>query len=162
MVQKNNRGFGTVETVLILVILGLLGLVGWLIYRNQPTDTPTTSSKTTTTVQKTTTEAPAPAVSVERAAQTDSSSGVKYSVPSGWEGLVKVEKFAADSAIHVGYGAPVWVRYSTSAKTWQTLDNDANNQPTEVRADSLVTASDKKVEHAYPAGFYTTGESMSW
>ena len=53
--KKNQRGFGAVELVLIVVVIGLLGAVGWLVYdRQQKEDSESTknSSQTSQTASK--------------------------------------------------------------------------------------------------------------
>lgn len=36
-IRKNNYGFSVVETLIVLIVLGLLGFTGWAIYNNQTT-----------------------------------------------------------------------------------------------------------------------------
>lgn len=48
--HKNQSGFGTVEIILIVIIIGLLGAVGWFVYdRNHNKATPSPAGTTTTT-----------------------------------------------------------------------------------------------------------------
>lgn len=43
---KNQHGFSTVETLLVIVVIGLIGLVGWLVYdRNNKTSQEQTSNQ---------------------------------------------------------------------------------------------------------------------
>lgn len=44
--SKSELGFGTVEIILVIIILALIGVVGWFVYKNQ--NKTTTSSNTTT------------------------------------------------------------------------------------------------------------------
>lgn len=59
--ENNETGFGVVEIVMMIVILGLIGIVGWLVYKNHhssPTHAATTLSAKPITTTKTTTPSP--------------------------------------------------------------------------------------------------------
>lgn len=56
--RNNQKGFGTVEIILIVVIVALIGVVGWFVYKNHNKTTPsstTTANTTSFTPTKTTT-----------------------------------------------------------------------------------------------------------
>ncbi len=52
--NKNNRGFGGVELILIIVIVVLIGVVGWLVYKNHNKVAPTKTAAVNKTIAKTT------------------------------------------------------------------------------------------------------------
>ncbi len=60
--RNNEKGFGTVEIILIVVIVALIGVVGWFVYKNhnKTTSTSTTTANTTTTKPTTQTSTPTP------------------------------------------------------------------------------------------------------
>lgn len=46
-IPKNQKGFGAVEAILILVIIILIGVIGWLVYKNHHKSTTTKNTATT-------------------------------------------------------------------------------------------------------------------
>lgn len=84
--RKNEKGFGMVEVLLIIVIAALIGVVGFMIYRNQhKAKTPSVATSQTTTTQATKTITAAP---------TDSNTG--YLVVKEWGLRFKVPTGLAD------------------------------------------------------------------
>jgi uncharacterized protein (UPF0333 family) len=65
---KNNRGFGTIELLLTLIVIILLVFVGWYIYhtdnKSSTTTSVTTTTKTTTPTNETSADAATRAVSI--------------------------------------------------------------------------------------------------
>lgn len=59
-INKNQLGFGTVEIILVVVIIGLLGAVGWFVYDKNKTETTPASSTVTTPTTTPTTETTTP------------------------------------------------------------------------------------------------------
>ncbi len=85
---KNNQdGFGTLELILILVIVVLIGVVGWFVYdRNQNKSSQNTSTTATTTPKTTTSTNIAP-TSTKFSLQTKLTSHSKafsFYIPDGW------------------------------------------------------------------------------
>ncbi len=89
--NKNEHGFGAVEIILVLVIVGLLGVVGYMVYKNHNKTTPASTTITTTPVASTT---PTTA-STTTTPRTDLNAG--YLVVKQWG--VKVKLGTADSTI---------------------------------------------------------------
>jgi|GEM_PF-1513830 len=52
MKKLNQKGFGVVEILIIIVAVGLLGVVGWLVYDRQKSKTSDTSNTQVSTTQK--------------------------------------------------------------------------------------------------------------
>lgn len=60
--KKNENGFGAIEGLLIVIIVGMIGFVGWFVWHNQAANTassPTASTKDVTTQKATPTTSPA-------------------------------------------------------------------------------------------------------
>ena len=83
MKKLDNQGFGAIEIIMAVVIIGLLGLCGWLFYSRQH-KTPTTTSTTSTQA------APAKATTATPAAPaTDPNAG--YLVIKEWGVKIKMK-----------------------------------------------------------------------
>jgi cytoskeletal protein RodZ len=86
--NKNNKGFGSVELVLIVIIIAMLGVVGWFVYKNQhKTTTSTPVTKSTVPATKSTKTTPAISVDPYVGWQTVTSSEVNntnFKIPSDW------------------------------------------------------------------------------
>lgn len=87
--HKNEKGFGVVEVMLVVVIVALIGVVGWLVYKghHQATiNTSTTSSEKPSTITKTSTNTPTQPVNSTASWYLYTSPGNSYTmrIPDGW------------------------------------------------------------------------------
>ncbi|MDB5170524.1 MAG: hypothetical protein JWO35_218 [Candidatus Saccharibacteria bacterium] len=92
--KKNQDGFSAVETVLILVIVGLIGFVGWYVYNSKnksdaTLDQASKSSQTSTPTKKTDAES---AVKLSETYTDPSGFTLKY--PADWQFAAKGSKSA--------------------------------------------------------------------
>ncbi len=142
----------------MIVLLGLVAAVGWLVWDRQKSDSSNNQATQTNVSQNKQQAGNAFKPEIPAGWEEKSAEGVEFAVPAGWQQGVEVEKFAADENIPVGYGAPVWVRYSTSAQAWQTIDMDNSGNPSIVRDSNLVKNSESKVEGVHPTATYVTGD----
>lgn len=85
--SKNEKGFGVVEVLLIIVVIGLLAVMGWQFFSRQKDNT-TTDSNTTNTQDSVEqkpntvdTDTYQPVIPESWVQQTDSITGVKYAIP---------------------------------------------------------------------------------
>ncbi len=84
--RNDEKGFGAIEGLLIVVVVVLLGVVGYMVYKNhnKTTNSATTANTAATTPTKTTTTTPAKPVDPYAGWQTYSNSQVSFKYPSGW------------------------------------------------------------------------------
>lgn len=97
--KDNQKGFGAVEAVLVLVIVILIGVVGYMVYRNHHKTTTasvaTTSSKSTNTASnKTSSSSTTPASSTQY--MTISEWGVRLPLSSGITGITYKTRTSGD------------------------------------------------------------------
>lgn len=167
--KKNEKGFSIVEILIAFVLVGLIGTVGWLVYDRQKDIKPKDSSATNTSTEQNSTDKKAnteipqektytPEIPSGWVKMTDTTTSTQYAVPAGWADELKVAKFNVDENIHVGFGAPVWVRFASNVQAWQTIDIDVSGTPTVVRAENIVSTSNIKAEDKYTVGTYSTGD----
>ncbi|GEM_PF-3112623 len=112
--KKNQKGFGAVEAMLVLVIVVLVGVAGYMVYKNHHKTTTTASSANSTrttpssTSTKTTTDPYA-------GWQSYSDSHVSFKYPSGWQAGTGADKYGAVSVTATSPG------FTTTSMT--TADN---------------------------------------
>ena len=97
---KNEKGFSSVELVLVLVVVVLLGLGGWFVYKkNQQKPASNNSTKTSTSEEK-----PSSQDSKEETETTPPVSDAKYLTIKEWGIKIKMED--ADKLTYVMNGTP--------------------------------------------------------
>lgn len=85
--KNKEKGFGIVETLLVIVLLGLIGTVSWLVYERQQernaanANTPQQTNQTDQ-VNKTTGE-------TNEELSYNTVDGVNYSIPAGWKNVIE-------------------------------------------------------------------------
>lgn len=169
-IKKSSK---TAKISLLVIIIGLVVVAGWL-FLNQQNNNDTAKNESqaeagndekqstddTKTDEETISENVGyqPEIPSGWVKKVDTTVNAQYAVPVNWGDEVKIQKFAVDENIPVGFGSPVWVRFSSSSKTWQTIDIDNNGNPTIVRMDNIVSTSNVNVENQYPTSTYATGD----
>ncbi len=128
--NNNESGFGAVEVLIAIVIIGLLSAVGWLVYDRQKDSKKVDTAQSTNNIEKpqeknndsskTTNQPPEGWVEFK-----DSATGIAFYHPKDIEGTFKVTKYKTDEYISHGFGSPFWVAYNSSANSWQTYGMDA-------------------------------------
>lgn len=95
--SKNQKGFSTIEGVLIVVIVLLLGAVGWVVYNKNYNKTPRNSTTNTSTTNQTSTEK-------KTTTKSASLGNASYSLalPNGWNFKeVSTEDSANEKLVYV-------------------------------------------------------------
>ncbi len=157
---------GSIEVIVIVVLaVGLVAALGYIFWQNSSKKD---DAKLETTVTKTdstkTAEQPVPNATQKVYAPTipdgwkthasdDGSLG--FAIPSGEN--VEFQLYNINEEIHVGYGAPVWVKYS-QANGWQTYENGAGNEHVLRQGPGMVKGIDVKAADQYLAAYYSTGD----
>lgn len=127
--------------VLVVAVLGSLGFVLWQnsIQKNDLT-TDVVTTETSDSLADPTSEQNLP---------------VSYAMPNGSK--ISTERFDNDDYIHVGYGAPVFLKYSTS-DGWMSYETDESNEPTIKQDNNLVRPLAIMAENQYIVSYYFTGD----
>jgi cytoskeletal protein RodZ len=134
-------------SVLVLALLGALGFILWQnIVQKQGTDNTTTTPVTQ--------QVYTPSGWTRHQNNTYS---LSYAVPEGT--TVVVEQFYNGDAIPVGFGAPVYLRYTASG--WVSYQNDENNEPTVEQDQNLVKSLSVVTSDDRPASYYITGDGQA-
>lgn len=79
--------------------------------------------------------------------------GISYAAPKATD--VTYSSYGIDEMIHVGYGAPVYVKYNAT-DGWRTYQTDVDGLT--AREDNSVVALDALAEDIYLAHYYETGD----
>lgn len=160
MFRNKRKGIiGIVEIAAIVLVLGVIGFVTWRMMDDS--DTNKTSTETTPTSETSdtgTTVTEASSIPKGWVEKTDSKTGIKYAVDSDWPDETVLTRYKVDENIHVGYGAPVYVRYNSSTNKWETLETNSDNVPVVRREDNIVKKSLTQVGDELPTAIYGTGD----
>jgi prepilin-type N-terminal cleavage/methylation domain-containing protein len=180
--MKNQRGFGAVEILVALVVIGILGFVGWYVLNrnNMPGVTEITNARDDSTGQKIVRKEDTSS-SLKIGWKTVSKNGLTISYPKAWDltdedyQRLQVGGKVDGDIIYVGFGAPYGYQY-LRGNSWEYVDaegkkvNDTKPKaaPTGVTgADStiLVSGGDggcggSKVGFSYKNDLYTV--SLPW
>lgn len=139
---------------LVIALVGTLGFVYWQNFLRNDSD----SAKTEITDSQTNTESTyQPTIPDGWMTASGTNPRSTYSLPKGE--TVTAEVYVVDELIHVGYGAPVFVKYSSSSSSWQKYAAEDSNDPV-LQTDTIVKALDTRVEDKYEASYYTTGDGL--
>lgn len=82
--HNEQSGFGTIELVIIIVVVALLGTVGWEIYKHQKKTTPSSTTPTTTNHSTTTTPSPTPDPTANWKKVSSIGGAYSIKIPDGW------------------------------------------------------------------------------
>ena len=163
--------------IVICLVLALLTALGWIFWQNfvhkeepqKETDVVVVEKEKeeAKTEEKTEQQPSEYAPVVPEGWVTKSVAGVSFAVPGKWlttscDGRcsVEVKKHKVDQVITPMVGPHYPVRYSTSAKAWQTIDPYTNKVFDEKTVKNIVKSIAAKAENKYSAWEYTSGDGM--
>lgn len=153
--MTSQKGFAHALLIigLVIALVGALGFVFWqnFVYKE------TVATKTEVVKQPDATDKYEPTIPSGWVVRESKEPAFSYAVPNGE--VVAYEVYKIGEMIHVGYGAPVYVSYSSSDR-WQTYDTDSSNKPTIKRDDNIVKSLAAKVENKYDAAYFSTGDGQ--
>ncbi len=103
--KKNQRGFGVVEGLLILVIVGLIGFVGWYVWHSK-NNASSTYNSAANAGSNTKPNSGTKSIAADPYAgwQSYSDSHVSFKYPSGWQASPGADKYAAVSVSSISPG----------------------------------------------------------
>ncbi len=109
-INKNQKGFGTVESILVVIIVVLIGAVGFLVYKNHHKTAPVASATKTTIVKST---APKTALSSTTTVVKVPELGIQITVPNSIKDLTYS---TANETLPNGNVA-IYAKFSTTSLT---------------------------------------------
>ena len=164
MKKLNNKGFSAVETILVLVIVGLIGFVGWYVYNSKKevknTSNTQQPSGVTKSVPNTKKDAPVTLKEYKNATY-----GFSFQYPENWtlkESLADAGRGAPEGEVIVTSpaGTSVYFRPNLGGKGGDCWDDQANDRTTRTcstrtiySVDKLASSSDANPVYFYKASY---------
>lgn len=139
-VQQGGVAHLIVIITLVVAVLGLLGFVLWQNFLQKSSSTEVARSDTSASSEDT---------------SSGSSLPVTYVAPEGSE--VVAERFDNSDQIHVGYGAPVFLKYS-ALDGWVSYQTDESGEATIKQEENLVKPLSVLAQDQYITSYYGTGD----
>lgn len=158
--KSSNKGFGALGALVVVLVLAVLGLAGFIVWDKSKKVQNTSPKNIESPVDSNASNEYKAVTPSGWANKINVEFNIAYSIPQGWAEDITVSKNKIDENVKIGYGSPVWIRYSSSAKKWETIDVDENNNPGIIRAQSLVTELVDLAEGKYKTSYYVTGDGL--
>lgn len=157
--KSNQKGFGVVEILIIIVVVGLLGAVGWLVYDRQKSNTADSQTATQESEQQEETPKQEAKLNVPEGwvKYKDIPSSVSFYYPADWDkSKIHLHKTSVPETVKGTNHGPYSAKYvfKKAENKWYAVDSEGN----QVAPYSEYTTVTTIPANSYPVVYGYTGE----